>query len=217
MKTTYNKFLIISTLFLFLGGIYLYFSNDLKNNGLILVASGSSLSSSTGDPVTTASVNKGGNISEDISFLTTLVSLKNIKIDTSFFNDYSFKILKNNAVTISPVSPGRVNPFDPIGFAGQINSTNSKQGVITDLPSQITATSVVLNGTVKIVNESADTYFEYGQNQSNPTTISAKQSLVGTFIKSITGLTPKTTYSFRACAKINNVALCGDNVSFTTN
>ena len=217
MKTTYNKFLIISTCFFLLGGVYLYFSSEMKINGIIPTALGSSLSSSTDEDFSVNSVNRSG-VSENISFLADLVSLKSIKIDTDFFNEKFFRMLKDNSVIVPPVLPGRPNPFQPIGVSVS-NNAAINQGVVTGQPSQITDVTAVLSGTVKVVNESASTYFEYSQKQeeTNPIVVSAKQSLVGTFVKNIKDLTPKTTYYFRACAKINNVTLCGEKFSFTTN
>lgn len=215
MKTRYNKFLIVSTFFLILGGVYLYYSNDIKSNGVIPVAFGSSLVSSTGvSPSTALSVED--QISSDISFLTTLVSLKKMNIDITLFTNPSFKLLKNNAVIIEPVVAGRSNPFSPINNTNTINSTPIAL-VVTDLPTQITDKTASLNGTINTLSNVTDTYFDYGLTDALGTmTPIAKPSLVGSFIKNISGLTPQTTYFFKACAKINNTKVCGDVSSFTT-
>lgn len=216
MKKIYNKFLIISTVALFIGGVYLYFSNDL-NSTLTPVAFGSSLESSTGAVPLSAPVSVGDKISSDISFLTTLVSLKNIKIDTALFTNKSFNALENNAVKIEPVVAGRINPFAPIS-TNKTSSVVSVSKVVTDQPTQITDKTVSLNGTINTINGVTDTYFEYGTTTNLGTvTATVKQSLVGTFIKNVLGLTPKTGYFFKACAKINGIATCGEVVSFTTN
>ena len=102
-----------------------------------------------------------------------------------------------------------------MGFSYPINAGIPK--VVTDTPTQITDKTAVFNGTI---NESGakDTYFEYGITpQLGTVTPIVKQSLVGTFIKNVLGLTPKTNYFYKACAKINNVPLCGEVVSFITN
>ncbi len=223
MKKIYNKFLIISTLVLFLGGSYLYFSNEINSVEIIPSAFGSSLEVSTGDQASTGTPALGDKIASDISFLNTLVTLKNIKIDTEFFNNKSFKILKNNKVEISPVKAGRVNPFDPMDTFSYNNQTvggnTNMSRVTTEQPSQITTNSAILNGTINIASETALTYFEYSTSPqiSNPTSVSTKQSLLGTFLKNVSGLNPGTTYYYKACVKINNVATCGENISFTTN
>lgn len=217
MKIIYNKFLIISTIALFIGGVYLCFSNNLDRDAIVPVAFGSSLESSTGTEVLPASLSEGDKISSDISFLSTLISLKKIKIDTTLFTNISFNALQNNAVKIEQVTAGRINPFAPI----EINNTNnvvSTSKVVTDQPTQITDRTVVLNGTINATSGVTDAYFEYGTTMNlGSVTATVKQSLVGTFIKNVLGLTPGTNYFFRACAKINKVALCGEIVSFTTN
>lgn len=217
MKKIYNKFLIVSTITLILCGSFLYFSKDLNSGNIIPVAFGSSLKSSSQDSVSPlVDVNKG-DVSSDISFLTTLVSLKKININTDFFTDKYFKVLKNNSVKIEPVKAGRLNPFEPIKPPAP-EVTNTIQKIVTDQPSQITKTTAVLNGTVNSSNPTALTYFEYSIDSQgrNPTVIQAKQSLVGTFVKTITGLSPQTTYYYKACMKINSVATCGGLLSFTT-
>lgn len=225
MKNIYNKFLIISALILFLGGSYLYFSKDLNSGGIISPVFGSSLDVETSSDVPSSSSDLKDKIASDISFLTTLVAIKNIKIDGDFFNNKPFKILKNNSVVINPVQAGRPNPFNPIGVdvftnsAERGNTNVSINRVTTEQPSQITSTSAILNGTASIASDTAPTYFEYSTSPqvSNPINVSTKQSLVGTFLKNITGLNPATTYYYKACVKINNVATCGEIVSFTTN
>ena len=217
MKIIYNKFLIISTIVILIGGAYLYFSNDLNSGTIVPVAFGSSLTSSTGVESLPASSSVGDKISSDISFLTTLVSLKKIKIDTSLFTNKSFNALQNNAVKIEPVIAGRINPFAPID-TNMISNILSTSKVVTDQPTQVTDKTAVLNGTINTVNGVTDTYFEYGTTVNlGIVTAIVKQSLVGTFIKNVLGLTPKTNYFFKACAKINNIAFCGEVVSFTTN
>lgn len=198
-----------------LGGAYLYFSHDLSSTEILPVAYGSSLVSSTGVEQTDNIVTQSDKISSDVAFLTTLASLKRIKIDTSIFQNKSFTSLKDNTVKIEKVSAGRINPFAPMGVSFPVNAGLPK--VVTDQPTQITDKTVVFNGTI---NESGarDTYFEYGTTlELGTVTPMVKQSLVGTFIKNVLGLTPKTNYFYKACAKINGSSLCGDVVSFTTN
>ncbi|MFA5773730.1 MAG: hypothetical protein WC908_03615 [Candidatus Paceibacterota bacterium] len=217
MKIIYNKFLIISTIFLLVGGVYLYLSRDLNSGAIVSVAFGSSLASSNGTESSPITPTLGNDIASDISFLTTLVALKQIKIDISLFTNKSFNKLQNNAVKIESVVAGRVNPFAPIDANSIINS-GSGQTVITDQPTQITDKTAILNGTINTINGVTDTYFAYGTSAQSitGTTGIVKQSLVGTFIKNVSGLTTKTTYFFKACAKVNNIALCGEVISFTT-
>lgn len=218
MKRTYNKFLVISTIFLALGGVYLYFSNSLNSETIVPKAYGSSLESSTGANPVAATVSLSEKISSDISFLTTLASLNKIKIDTSLFSNKSFSILQNNSVKIDPVAPGRVNPFAPITNNTNTNNVVFTPKVTTDAPSGIANNSAVLNGTTNTLGGVTDAYFEYGPTATLGTVVpTVKPSLVGTFIKNVLGLTPKTNYFYKACVKVNAVAICGDVVSFKTN
>lgn len=217
MKKTrkkYNKFLIISTIFILLGGSYSYFSNDLNSQNTP-IAFGSSLTSSTGDTVTPSST-LGGKISSDISFLTTLVSLKKINIDTTLFTNKAFNALQDNIVKVEPIGAGRINPFAPVDTVNTSPTQNSQ--VVTNTPTEITEKSASLNGVMNVTAGVTDTFFQYGPTEAlGVVTASVKQSLVGTFIKNVSGLNPKTAYFYKACAKINNTTLCGDTVSFTTN
>lgn len=215
MKMIYNKFLIVSTILLIVGGVYLYFSGDINKKEIIPVAYGSSLSSSLGINTTDVTSALREKISADIAFLNTLVSLKRIQIDDSLFISKSFNLLVNNKVEIESVIAGRSNPFSPFSTNNNIVSTPD---VNTNQPTQINDKTVTLNGAVNITNGVGDTYFEYGDTQNlGIITSTVKPSLVGVFSNGITGLISKTTYFYKACAKINNTKLCGEIISFTTN
>jgi hypothetical protein len=216
MKNIYNKFLIVSTFLLFIGGIYLYFSKDLNNKDIIPVAFGSSLESSLPVVENKTSTDKSKKITQDTAFLKTLTSLNKITIDTLLFDNPSFKALKNNAVKIEKVEAGRINPFAPI-LVTPITGDMRLSDITTNQPTEITDKTAVLNGTINTKTGVTDIYFEYGSTEALGTKGAiVKQSLVGTFVENISKLSPKTTYFFKACAKINNVASCGDVVSFTT-
>ncbi len=181
-------------------------------------ALGSSLDSVTGNIFGSSSSPFDNQIYSEISFISTLSSVKNLKVDTSLFSNNLFSRLKDNSVQIESVEPGRPNPFAPINSNKGQNASVPK--VITTTPTLITDRSVVLNGQVNLsLNDKvSDIYFEYGPSESlGKTTTSVSQSLVGTFVKSVTGLYPRTAYFFKACAKINQIVICGDVVPFTTN
>lgn len=214
MKKT-TKFLIIVSIIgvsLFLG---LYGQKDRKVSSL---AMGSALES-TADSTANKKSPVGNEIQAEISFISTLSSIKSLKIDSSLFSDILFSRLKDNSVKIEPVVPGRPNPFAPI--SGKQDQLASSSKVTTTSPTQITNNSAVLNGQVNVgVNDDiSDIYFEYGPTEGlgKTTTSISQTSLVGTFVKGVTGLYPRTAYFFRACARINRVVSCGDIVSFTTN
>ena len=213
-KKKSNKNLIILLSILAISGGYLYFSNNFKSDGLVAKAQGSALGV-VGENTNTGTLN--AKINEDISFLSTLASLKKIRIDTSLFSSDIFKRLENNAVRIEPITPGRINPFAPIDESKIIQATQAPR-VVTNQATSVLDTSVILNGTINTSTGVTDTYFEYGLTETlGQSTIVAKpQSLVGAFTKNVTGLNSKTIYYFKACAKINGASVCGDINSFTT-
>lgn len=218
MRKTYKKFLVVSTVFIVIGVFYSYLSNEVKSDNVVPIAYGSSLASSADADGTSALASIGNKITSDISFLSSLVSLKKITIDTTLFTNNSFNSLRNNSVELDSVSPGRPNPFAPMGNDGLNIASSSVSKVVTGQASGVTSTSATLNGMVNVSNGVTDVYFKYGTTKDlGITTAIVKQSLVGTFIKSVLGLTPKTTYFYKACAKINGGETCGEIVSFTTN
>ena len=213
MNINFNKLLIAFSLVILLSGSYVYFFNGLKSEAE------SSLSSSTGAVVSplsspTPSDNK---ISSDISFISTLTALTKIKIDNSLFSSRSFTNLKDNTVSLEIGDVGRENPFAPIegSSSGAVNVVATS--VTTMDPTEVTAKSAVFNGTLNNAVGIVNTYFEYGTtDKMGKTTDMSSQSLIGTFVKNVTGLTPKTTYFLRAVAKANNTFIYGETVSFTT-
>lgn len=103
----FNKILISIALVIILGAMYAYTSGHLsfgadKAYGGFLVSS----NEDSGD--------NAQSINQDISFISTLASLNNIKIDTSVFSSPLFLNLVDNKVIINPIDPGRTNPFAPI-------------------------------------------------------------------------------------------------------
>lgn len=216
------KFVTIAFFLVVLGTGYLYFSNEIRTGKMFGVAQGSLMSSATAsEPFANASVDgsSGNNkISSDISFLSTLVSLKKIRIDSSFFSNNLFSKLKSNAVSIGTAIPGRTNPFAPIDESSVAKSVVNEL-VITSPATQITDKTAVLNGLLGSATGVTETYFEYGQTESlgDTTSVINQQSMVGSFVKSISDLSSRTVYYFKACAKINGTSVCGDTMSFSTN
>ena len=202
MHKIYHKFLIVLTIFILLGSFYLYFSNNSVSEASLI----SSLTKDIFSPE--------DQIINDIAFISSLNSLNNIKIDTDFFSNKAFTSLKDNTVKIEEsIVPGRLNPFSPVkegssSIASSLVSTNS--------PINIKNNSVTLSGTVNNTNGVSGGYFEYGLTKSLGQKITQNTfSLMGLFVVDITGLTPKTVYFYRACAKIG-ANTCGEIVSFET-
>ncbi len=218
MNKSYNKFLIITSLALLVGGVYSYFSNSLYVQALDTpVSANSSLVSQNGSSSSVLGINNEDKIAEDTAFLATLTSLKKIKIDTTIFNSQEFLSLNDNTVNLEAAVPGRPNPFAP--FSSEVSSSNSALSpVVTNDPTQVTDKSAILNGTINNLSGVTSVFFEYGADpELGQSTSPVKQSLVGTFVTSIKGLTPETTYFYRAVAKVGTAPIYGDVVSFNTN
>lgn len=215
MKKFYKQISIVLTVFILIAGIYLHSSNDLKMYSLIPNALASSLLSSNEGNFPS---DNNSQVAADILFLSTLVSLKNIKIDIEFFDNQYFKTLKNNKINLTPVKAGRVNPFAQMGVDSQI-SPGSFSSVVTNQATNITGNTAVLNGTLNVISGVTDIYFSYGTtSQTLDEKVDVENpSFIGTFTKSVADLTPSTNYFFKACAKISNVDICGNVSSFTTN
>ncbi len=216
MNTTYHKFLIISAIAIILGGVYVYFSNDLKVHAD--TPSSSLVSSSLGDISASVIQSEDQQIAEDTAFLLTLTSLTKIKIDTSLFSRASFNALNDNTVLLQASPTGRPNPFAPINTSIP-EDTAPVSPVITNSVTGITNKSAVLNGTLSDeATGVTTTYFEYGPTEVlGKSTAPVKQSLIGTFVTTVNGLASRTPYFFRAVAKINGTLHFGEIISFDTN
>lgn len=220
-RSNKNRFVLTAFSIIILSVGYLYFANELRTGDIVGVAYGS-LSSSATASESTPGVNKNpsinSKITSDISFLSTLASLKNIKIDTSFFTNNLFTKLKSNSVSIGKATPGRLNPFAPIDEASVARNVVINL-VTTGQATQITNKTAVLNGALGTLSGVTDVYFEYGETEAlkSSTDVVKQQSLVGSFVKSISDLNSKTVYFYKACAKIGGTSVCGDVVSFATN
>ncbi len=210
MNKIYHKFLVLFSIFIIIGGVYLYFSDSLTSEASLSTIPGSSLAVDSGGS------NYGSQIESNISFISTLASLTRINIDTSFFSNKAFQNLRNNTVTLDIGEYGRVNPFAPISDMNN-SSAPLSSNVTTNIPAEVKSTSTVLSGSIINMNGLSDAYFEYGTtNKLGKKITSENVSLIGVFVANISDLKPQTTYFYKSCAKINKVTTCGDVVSFNT-
>jgi len=210
MNKTYHKFLIIFSILVIIGGVYFYFSNSLMSEASL----SSSLDSSG---FVDGAVLGDDKIALDIAFISTLTSLNKIEIDTTLFENKSFRNLNDNTVKLEPSVSGRINPFAPI-TSGSFSNRVASSPVTTSAPLEIKTKTAVLSGIVNNTAEALNPYFEYGTTEKlGQKTSQATVSLIGTFIANVTELTSKTTYFYKACAKINGALVCGEVVSFNTN
>lgn len=213
MKISHQKILIVLLIIVLFGSVYFYLVSDLKSEAATSGSDSGLTSSASQDPSSLTTVDS--KVAQDIAFLSTLATIKNIKIDTSIFSDTAFKALNHNVVYIEPVSPGRINPFSPVGIT-QVNSVSTPS--VSSIPAtSVTTKSASLNGKINVSMGVTNIYFEYGTSNSlGLVSVPVKSSLSGTFNKIITGLTAKTPYYFRAVAKVGDNLIYGDIVSFTT-
>lgn len=213
MHKKYNKFLIISFTLVFILGVYSYFYNGFIEQ---VSSADSSLTSSLGTSDVAITSDISTKAAEDTAFLMKLASLTSITIDTSLFSDQSFKLLVDNNIKLEPTSYGRINPFSPTDKVAQVDN-KSNFTLTTNPASAITTKSAVLNGTLE-GEISNNVYFEYGTTPTlGKVTPKVKTSLVGNFASVISGLTPKTSYFYRADANVNGTLVFGEIIPFNTN
>jgi hypothetical protein len=211
--STAKKLFKSTVIIVILIALYMQFSSSLKSEA----DTTSPLSSSLADSYTGGAPGSTDNqIAQDTAFLQTLTSLTRIKIDASVFSNKSFLSLKNNEVMIESVVAGRPNPFAVIDLATSETNTTKASQVVTETPTQVTATSALFGGTTSV--SASNSYFEYGTTATlGKSTTPGLLSLVGTFNAKVTGLTPKTEYYVRAVSKIAGVLTYGEVISFNTN
>lgn len=82
-----------------------FFSGDNKKENNLSVSNNATQTGATA---------KTDSFAEGQEILDMLSSLKSVKMDTSFFNDKTFKSLVDFSVEIAPQPAGRSNPFSPI-------------------------------------------------------------------------------------------------------
>lgn len=219
---TSKKITLILLFISLLAVSYLYISKSTnvdaadENNGPLSSSSGSNVMGNQ----------SSDQIASDIAFLSTLTTLKNIKIDTALFKSDLFNALSDNAVSLPVIPPGRPNPFASIGLTIETktpttiteNTPSLTAQVVTNDATKVTTKTAVLNALVNTTLSNTVSYFEFG------TTISLEnktpqviRTLVGTYATNVTGLQSKTTYYFRAASVIGGQTLYGEVKSFTTN
>lgn len=172
-------------------------------------------------------------------FLAILLNIKKIKLDNTILNRDSFTSLQDFTKIIPPESnPGRPNPFAPIGSDAASSTvfpttsgvfapvtptpapadTASSTQVTTSAATTITKNGAILNGSLSQGGSTTTRWFEWGV---SPTALSSTSTPVnqaggGTFTRTLTNLSPGTTYYFRAVATVAGVRMTGETLSFKT-
>lgn len=102
----FKKIIIFVVIALVLIGGFLFLSSNKKES--------SSVVSLAGTPATGANTSVSDNVGGE--FLNLLLSVKNIKLDSSIFSEKAFINLRDSSILLVPEgNEGRVNPFAPLG------------------------------------------------------------------------------------------------------
>ena len=148
-------------------------------------------------------------------FLATLLNIRTLKLDNSIFLSNEFNTLRDFSVPLTiPEEVGRPNPFAPLGEEVQL----TEEPVATIPTTDITATSAVLNGSVAPNLIEVQKGFEWGIDESlgNATSTAIDATQTGFFSHQLTGLTPATTYYFRALVIVGVEVVTAEILTFTT-
>ncbi len=150
-------------------------------------------------------------------FSTILSTINHISIDTSLFQNPSYKLLRDVPVSLGSDVVGRSNPFAPIGFDGP--TTNVADVVVQTVQAgKVTGTTAEFAAQIT-VSDTAPTsvVFEYGPTDTfGNATAPATTTKSGTVLMTVTGLTPGTSYYVRAVAVRGGVTTTGNTTSFVT-
>jgi len=205
---TRNIIIIVVVVALGAGGYILFFQNNQNASTNALQTTTNTGAISTDGSAATGTDNVGQD------FLTQVLNIQSIKLDTALFSNKAFTVLQDFNLPIPPdTNPGRQNPFAPLGSDSTVVSTQ----VSTGNPSSVTATTSTLNGTLTVSDPSATRWFEYGTTKALGTlTAPTSQTTPGVFAEKITGLTPNTSYFVRASASIGGVTVTGNVVTWKT-
>lgn len=118
--------------------------------GYVVFFRGSStpaLTTTTGAALPAATAGAGVDVGQE--FLSTLLNLKNIKLDDAVFNNPAFDKLQDYTITLVPEgNEGRLNPFAPIGtdFSGSTFFDTSTVSSTTTTPSTTSTTPPATTG-----------------------------------------------------------------------
>ncbi len=138
--------------------------------------------------------------------------------------------ISGGLASVSAVANGNVGSYlfdadtagasEPVAFS-LTNTDISAPTVTTGAATDITSSSATLNGTVNANGASTDVTFEYGADTSYGATVTATGSPVSGVTDTavsyaLSGLTPNTTYHFRAVGENAAGATDGADASFTT-
>ncbi len=179
-----------------------------------------SLSSTTGVANVAGSNVQNNTLGQE--FLNSLLNLKKITLDQTIFTSKTFTNLQDFTNVVSNTDPqGRQNPFAPLGVDAAATLTSDGTGASPEVSSVTTQAAIVtkttsrLNGTLAAV-DSGTRFFEWGLTEELGNTTTPITASGDTWTTKITGLTPATSYSYRAAAKVGTITFYGSIITFTT-
>ncbi len=164
-------------------------------------------------------------IPNDFSIL--LSTVKNITIDSSIFDNPTYKSLRDHPVNLGSENIGRPNPFAPVGIdIGTITGATTgapvaqqQTSIETLQPIKITPTTAVFGARTTLVDTTPGTLmFEYGPTDLfGSVTTPLAVTTTDTYLFNVTGLAPATTYSVRAIlVRGSTSSVKGTTMIFTT-
>jgi C1A family cysteine protease len=168
----------------------------------------------TGNPGSYVKIDlwKGGTFSQTLSSSTSIAGSYSWSVPTSLSagSDYKIVVTSTSNASVSGNSP-----------AFSITASVNAPTATTVAAGSVTGTGAVLNGTVNANNFSTTVTFQYGLTASYGSTVTADQSPVTgtgntTVSKTISGLTPGTTYHYRVVAVNSAGTTIGADMTFTT-
>lgn len=206
-----KKLLFILIIVVAIGGVVVYLSAQQRMKNTPTQTTG-------GLAVTTdAGIPGGMNLTPAPTdeFSSLLSNINRITIDTSLFQNSSYKALRDYPVTLGTDIVGRVNPFAPLGT--DVGGVSTAPVVQTLQPGKITATTGEFGATVSFVGDPVGVVFEYGTSDTfGTTTTPVTLTKSGTALFTVKQLAPETTYFVRAVAVRGADTTTAQTMSFTT-
>lgn len=135
--------------------IYIFFIQPSSSSAQTNLVSSSG---TTTTPTTSSTGSTSGASSVGQDFLTILLGVKNIQLNTDIFSDPAFLSLHDSSVTLTPdATTGRINPFAPFGAGntGAVPVATSTQQITPVVPVVPAPVSVPVS--IPVVHKSTTT------------------------------------------------------------
>lgn len=203
-KKVKNFAIVIIVISLIIGIFTIVGNNETISSGTFTSNKGAGIPINQNEPV------------QNDEFGAILADIKDINIDTTLFEDPTFKALRDYPISLGSDVVGRDNPFAPVGT--DADGATSEIDFQTVQPISITSKSAELVAQINIPgDDKISAYFEYGTTSSFGTSVGPVVfSKNGTAIAPISNLAPSTKYFVRAILVNDTEIKNGNTMSFTT-